>query len=163
MCRRLSGVNVDAWASHAVLLCTVDADGRPRPSMLSFYEVVAPDRHSLRIAVYNNTRTCANLRERGKATLILIDRELVCYISGTVEAVAPAMREATYNARVNLRVDQVVFDEASPDLEAGARVTGGITCTPRMGSALARARAVLAELLEPAEVPPHGGWGDGRA
>jgi hypothetical protein len=131
------------------MLCTVDADGRPRLSMLSYFEVVARDRHNLRLAVYNDSHTCANLRERGKATLVVVDAGLVCYITGTVDALAPTMREAAYNARLNLRVEQVAFDEASPDFEPGALVASGITVGSRSAEALARAKRVFAELLEP--------------
>jgi hypothetical protein len=147
--RRLCGVEAWARASHAVMLCTVDADGRPRPSMLSYFEVAARDRHNLRLAVYNDSRTCANLRERGQATLVVIDAGLVCYVTGTVDALVPTMREASYNAKLNLRIDQVVFDEASPDLEPGADVTSGIIVRSRTAESLARATCVLAELLEP--------------
>jgi hypothetical protein len=145
---RLCGIDIGPRANHAIMLCTVDADGRPHPAMLSYFEVAAPDRHNFRLAVYNDSHTFANLRERGKATLIVVDAGLVCYISGTVDAFVPAMREAPYNAKLNLRIEQVVFDAASPELEPDAEVTGGITSHPRTGEALERAHLVLAELLE---------------
>ena len=146
--RRLCGSEVASRASHAIVLCTVDSDGWPRPAMLSYFEVAAPDRHNLRLAVYTNSRTCANMRERGKATLVIADAGLVCYVSGVVQELAPAMREASYNAKLNLRIGQVLFDEASPDLEPGSHITSGMTYSPRTAGALARAHAVLAELLE---------------
>ena len=146
--RRLRGAEMAERASHAIMLCTVDADGRPRPAMLSYFEVAAPDRHNLRLAVYNDSRTCANMRERGKATLVIVDSGLVCYVSGLVAELVPAMREAPHNAKLNLRIEQVLFDEPSPDLEPGSHVTSGITYGPRTPVALARALAVLAELLE---------------
>lgn len=107
-----------------------------------------PDRRNLRLAVYTNSRTCANMRERGKATLVIADAGLVCYISGAVEELILAMREAPYNTKLNLRIVQVLFDELPPDLEPGIQVTGGIRYSPRTAGALARAHAVLAELLE---------------
>jgi hypothetical protein len=146
--QRLCGVEADLRADHAIMLCTIDADGRPHPAMLSYFEIAAPDRHNLRLAVYGDSHTCANLRERGKATLIVVDADLVCYINGTVDTFVPAMREAAYNAKVTLRIDQVVFDAASPELEPDAEVTSGITFRPRTAETLARARAVLAELIE---------------
>jgi len=146
--RRLGGSEIASRASHAILLCTVDADGWPHPAMLSYFEVAAPDRHNLRLAVYNDSRTCANMRERGKATLVVVDAGLVCYISGHVEELVPAMREAPHNAKLNLRIEQVLFDEPPPDFEPGIQVTSGITYSPRTAGALARAHAVLAELLE---------------
>ncbi len=135
-------------ASHAIMVCTVDPDGSPRPAMLSYFEVAAPDRHNLRLAVYNDSRTCANMRERGRATLIIVDAGLACYVSGSVAELVPAMRDAPYNAKLNMRIEQVLFDEASPDLEPGSHVTSGITYGPRTPGALTRALAVLAELLE---------------
>lgn len=145
--RRFNGSDIDSRADQAILICTSDASGWPHPAMLSYFEVAAIDRHNLRLAVYTNSRTCANLRERGKATLIVVDAGLVCYISGEAKELVPAMRDAEYNAKLNLRVDQVVFDEPPPDLEPGVRVTSGITYSPRTREARARAQAVLAELL----------------
>jgi len=116
--------------------------------MLSYFEVAAIDPDNLQLAVYNDSRTCANMRERGKATLIIVDADLVCYLRGAVTELAPAMREAPYNARLNLRIEQVAFDEPPPDLEPGVRVTSGITYSARTPATLARARAILAELLE---------------
>ena len=145
---RLSGVDVGSLASQAIVLCTTDADGQPHPAMLSYFEVAAPDRSNVRLAVYNDSRTYANLRERQKATLVVVDVGLVCYIRATVDAVVPTMRAAPYNAKLNLHIARVEFDEASPELEPGADVTNGITYGPRTGEALARAHAVLEELLE---------------
>ena len=146
--QRLRGSEIASRASHAILLCTVDADGWPHPAMLSYFEVAAPDRHNLRLAVYNSSRTCANMRERGKATLVIVDAGLVCYARGVVQELVPAMREAPYNAKLNLRIEQVLFDEPPPDLEPGIHAMSGITYSPRTAGALARAHAVLAELLE---------------
>jgi hypothetical protein len=146
--RRLRGSEIASREGHAIVVCTVDADGWPHPAMLSYFEVAAPDRYNLRLAVYKNSRTCANMRERGKATLVIVDAGLVCYISGVVEERVPAMRDAPHNAKLNLRIEQVLFDEPPPDLEPGVRVMSGITYSPRTAGALARAHAVLAELLE---------------
>jgi flavin reductase (DIM6/NTAB) family NADH-FMN oxidoreductase RutF len=144
--QRLSGDDAEALARQAILVCTVDEDAWPHPAMLSYFEVAATDPDNLQLAVYNDSRTCANMRARGTATLVVVDEGLVCYIRGRVLQVAPAMSTAPYNAIVNLRVDQVVFDEPPPDLEPGAFVTSGITYRPRTGPALERARAVLKEL-----------------
>ena len=146
--QRLRGSEIASRASHAILLCTVDADGWPHPAMLSYFEVAAADRHNLHLAVYNDSRTCANMRERGKATLVIVDAGLVCYVRGDAKELVPTMREAPYNAMLNLRIEQVQFDEPPPDLEPGVGVTSGIVYSPRTVEGLARAHAVLAELLE---------------
>ena len=144
---RLRGLDAGSRADEAIVVCTVDDNGWPHPAMLSYFEVAAVDRSNLRLAVYTNSRTCANMRPRFKATLIVADPGVVCYISGTVEERAAAMRDAPYNAHLNLRVHQVVFDQPPPDLEPGVRITSGITYSPRTPEALERAHAVLAELL----------------
>ncbi len=144
--RRLSGADIESFAALAIVVCTVDAEGWPHPAMLSYFEVAAVDRQNVRLAIYNDSRTCANMRERAKTTLIIVDENLVCYVRGAVGEVVPAMAAAPFNAMLNLHVDEVTFDEPPPDLEPGAFVTGGITYRARTGAALAQARAVLAEL-----------------
>jgi Pyridoxamine 5'-phosphate oxidase len=144
--RRLSGADAESLSRLAIVVSTVDADGWPHPAMLSYFEVAAIDPDNLLLAVYNDSRTSANMRAHGTATLVIVDEGLVCYVRGRVSQVAPAMSTAPYNAVLNLRVDQVVFDEPPPDLEPGAFVTSGITYRPRTGAALERARAVLKEL-----------------
>lgn len=146
--RRLSGLDADSYATHAIVVCTVAADGWPHPAMLSYFEVAAIDAHTLHLAVYTDSRTCANMRERGRATLIVVDAGLVCYIRGAVAELAPAMTSAPYNAALQMRVDHVVFDEPPPDLEPGVAVTSGITYGVRQDEALERARAVLTELRD---------------
>ena len=146
--RRLGGAEADSFAQLAILVCTVDEHGWPHPAMLSYYEVAATDRHNLQLAIYNDSRTCANMRARGQATLVVVDEGLVCYVRGRVREVTPAMGAAPFNAMLNLQVDQVVFDEPPPDLEPGTFVTSGITYRPRTGAARDRAHAVLAELRD---------------
>ena len=146
--RRLSGADIDSLAALAIVVCTVDAEGSPHPAMLSYFEVLAADRRNLRLAVYGHSQTCANMRERGKATLIIIDQNLVCYIRGQVREIVPAMKSASFNAMLSLRIDQVTFDEPPPDLEPGALVTSGITYRPRTGAPLEQARAIFAELQD---------------
>jgi Pyridoxamine 5'-phosphate oxidase len=144
--RRLSGAEVDAHAAKALLLCTSDAEGWPHPAMLSYFEVAAVDLENIRLAVYKDSRTSANMRERGKATLIVVDVNLVYYVRCSVTPVAAVMSSVPFNAMMNLRVEHVKFDAPPPDLEPDAFVTSGITYHPRTGAALAQARAVLAEL-----------------
>ena len=146
---RLSGAALDSLEDKAVVLVTVDADGWPHPAMLSYFEIAAPDRANVRLAIHAGSRTTANLRDRRKATLILIDRRLVCYIKGDAEQLAPAMRTAAHNAKVNVRIEQVLTDAPDPRLEPGAYVSDGVRyVSGRTAEALQQARAVVSELLE---------------
>ncbi len=144
--RRLSGDAAEAHAQTAIPLCTIDDGGWPHVSMLSYFEVVAVNPRTLRIAVYNTSRSCANLRARAKATLLIVDDGLVAYVKGTAEEVHASMPGAPYNAVFSLRIDQVLLDEASPKFEPGVRVTSGITHSPRMPETHARAAGVLEQL-----------------
>jgi hypothetical protein len=145
---RLSGDAPDRHADQAILFCTVDADGRPRIAMLSYFELAARDRRTLHLAVYKDSRTCANVRRGGSATLVIVDAALACYVSGLTSVVESEMRAAPENVRARLHIDQVVFDEASPDVEPGVHITNGIVYSARTGDALAKAEAVLAELRQ---------------
>lgn len=144
---RLGGSRIDSLARSAILLCTLGESGWPHPAMLSYFEVAALDDRRLRLALYGNSRSCANLRERKKATLVLTDERLACYIRASTRHVESGMSAAPYNARVDLAVEQVTFDEPPPDLEPGTFVTSGIAYAARTGESLERARRVLAELL----------------
>ena len=42
--KRLNGREIDKYLNHAVLLYTVDANGWPHPSLLSYFEIAAIDR-----------------------------------------------------------------------------------------------------------------------
>lgn len=149
LCRRLSGEDLEASADKVVLLLTVDPQGWPHPAMLSYGEMVAMDARNVRLATYASSRTTANMRENGKLTLVIVDVRTAYYVKGTVEALAPGMRCAPFNAKLNLRVEQVLADDADAQVEAGAYVAGGIAFVdPNRGRALERARAVLAELRE---------------
>src|SRR5687768_11618687 len=89
--RRLNGHHADDFKQLAIAVCTVDDDGWPHPAMLSYYEVAAIDAGTLHLAVYNDSRTCANMRARSLATLVVVDKGLVCYIRGRVTQTAAAM------------------------------------------------------------------------
>lgn len=67
-------------AGRAVLLVTLDAAGLPHPALLADAEVLAPRPNAVRLAVQPASRTAANLREPGVATLALAEPESVHYV-----------------------------------------------------------------------------------
>ena len=140
--RRLGGAESMSRASEAIVICTVDVHGWPHPALLSYFEVAAPDRHNLRLAVYTNSRTCANMRERGKATLI-IATPLLCYVAAPSPAVAE-YAGSSLNAKLNWNLAWLSTTTAGPD--PVVRVTSGITYAirPHAGTL----PVLLAELLE---------------
>jgi hypothetical protein len=146
---RLSGDDLQAVADKVILVCTVDEGGFPHPALLSYFEVLALDGRTIRLATYSGSRTSGNSRRDGRLTLVVVDSHVAYYIKGRVREVAHAMRATPYNAKFDLEVDEVLADEANPELEPGAYIASGITyVNPRRAEEMERARQVLAELRE---------------
>ena len=146
---RLDGHDLARSAEKVILIATVDDKGWAHPALLSYFEVVAKDRQNVRIAAYGNSKTAGNMRGNGKLTLVIVDTRAVYYVKGAVDELAGAMRSAPYNAKLNVRVTEVLADEPNEALEPGAYVSSGITyVNPQRAAELEKARLVLAELLE---------------
>jgi len=129
--------------TEAILVTTVDSQGRPHPAMLSYGEVVAMDARTLRFATYRESTTAANLRERGAITFCLISPGTAYYLKAQAKELSP--RESL--ARFEARVEDVLADEARADLEGSATITTGIgflLANPAAG--LAAWAAVVADL-----------------
>ena len=146
---RLQGDNLEAYADKVILISTVDGKGWPHPAMLSYFEVVALDRRNLRLATYKASGTTRNMRKNGRATISIIDERMAYYIKGSVKELTEEMASTPHNAKLNMRVEQVLQDEANEEYEAGAYVAGGVTYhNPNRAAEMLKAREVLTELLE---------------
>lgn len=147
--QRLLGRDLERDAEKVIVLSTIDESGWPHQAMLSYFEVVAKDRHNLRLATYKNSSTTNNMRRNGKATVSIIDERVAYYVKGSVDEVAGEMLCAPHNAKLNLRVKQVFADEANEEFEAGAYVSSGVTYrNPRRMEQVRTAREILSELLD---------------
>ncbi len=69
----LCGRVLPARLGKGILVITTDAAGWPQPALLSYGEVVAVERHRLRLALDQATRTAENLRRDGKVALCVIE------------------------------------------------------------------------------------------
>jgi hypothetical protein len=146
---RLNGTNLTAVADHAIVVCSVDERGFAHPALLSYFEVVALDRRTLRLAMYSDSRSTRNARRDGRLTLVLVDAGAAYYIKGVVRQVDDSMRVTPYNAKLDFQVMEVLADAPNPDLEPGAFISSGIRyVNPRRAEEMERARQVLAELRE---------------
>lgn len=145
--RRLAGDDLASVADKVVLVSTVDAEGWPHASMLSYFEIVAVDARTLRIAAYGSSRTVANMRRTGKVTIVVIDERVAYYVKAEVEELSAAMSVTPFNAALECRVRAVLADEPDEALEPGAYVASGVTyVNPNRPAELERARLVLQEL-----------------
>lgn len=143
---RLSAARALDGAARAYLVCTVDEAGRPHPSMLSPFEIVARDAASLRIGTYASSRTSRHLRDDGRITLMVVEPGVVYYVKGRARLLAEALRCAPGVAKFAVHVEQVRADAADAR-EGTVTVVDGIRIA-RAAVQPAEVRAMLAELLE---------------
>ena len=147
--QRLGGSNLDAVATKVIQLVTVDAAGRPHPSMLSYFEVAATGPRHVRCACRAASATSANLRRSGHATFAIIDERFAYYVKASATELAASMRAAAWNASFDCHVEEVLADAADAAHEPDVYVASGVTYhDPRAAAGREQARAVLAELLE---------------
>jgi hypothetical protein len=67
------------------------------------------------------------VRRNGKLTILVYDERAAYYIKGAVEELAREMHCSPENSKLNLRVEQVLQDEANEEFEPGAYITSGVT------------------------------------
>ena len=145
----LNGDHLDEHLSKVILLVTLDEQGFPYTAMLSYLEVIAPDRENIRMAPWNNSTTTANLRRNPKVALLVVDEALAYYIQGTAAELAHDLTGFPAMAKINVKIEAVLEDNAL-NYEASARVTSGVRFeNPQMDAAyIARARRVLQALKQ---------------
>jgi hypothetical protein len=109
--------------AHLVfLIITQDADGYPRPAMLSVGEALARGPSELRLALYSSSSTTANVRRSGKLTLALAHGGLGYYVRATARELAIMDPDLA-----GLAAFDVVVDDVLEDGEPIAEVTSGFT------------------------------------
>jgi hypothetical protein len=126
-------------------LCTVDDAGFPHVALLGAWEVTVADTSALRFAIGGGSRSAANLRRSGRATLLIVDEAAAHYVKLRVTEASGAMRAAPWNARFDASVVDVLEDATHPEREGTSHLVSGIRCVTDPACEPARA-AVLAEL-----------------
>ena len=144
---RLSGRDLAARAGQVIVAATVDEAGWPHFALLSYFEVVAPDRGTLRLAPYTSSTTTNNMRRNGKLGLAFLDLHLAYYVKGTVSQLEERMAGFPELAHLSCRVEHVLADHTDEAFEADAYVAAGPTfADPAMAERLARGEQVIAAL-----------------
>ena len=123
---QLSEVEPSELGGKAIPICTVDEDGYAHPALLSYGEVGARDRSTIRVITFEGTKTTSNLRKNGKLTLLFIDETMTYYVKGTAREV-PAQRAGggPGHAYMDIAVTHVLSDAPGAG-EEGARITSGV-------------------------------------
>ncbi len=119
--------DVSAERGRAILILTADANGWPHPALLSFREVAARDRNTIRVATYAGSTTTRNMRENGKITLAFVDERMTYYVKGAAKEIPAHLAGAPPGlATLDVKITQILRDFAGAD-EAGAYITSGVT------------------------------------
>jgi hypothetical protein len=148
---QLSMHNAIERADYAIVVCSVDEEGRPHPAMLSSLELVARDANNLRFATHASSRTTRHLKANGRLTVVLADETGVYYLKGDAVLLSASMTTAPELAAFNLRVQHVLQD--NPQEYEAAKVVSGIRVR-RAPIDVTHAQAILKELTRPEPANP---------
>jgi flavin reductase (DIM6/NTAB) family NADH-FMN oxidoreductase RutF len=127
----LDGRDLERKYGETYVVLTADPDGVPRPCMLSAGELLAPDDRTVRIALWPNGRTGANLRRGNRAVICFVAPNLVLYVRGTPRELAPAHDP-------EIERFEVTVDAVDSDAHEGLPVVHGIafSSTPEIRRAM---------------------------
>ena len=119
--------NVDSLSEGgtAIPICSTADSGWPHPALLSYGEISARDRTTLRVITFDGTTTTRNLRANGKLTLIFIDASMIYYVKGTASPASDAPPNPGV-VPMDVAITHVLSDTPGAG-EEGARITSGIT------------------------------------
>jgi len=122
----LSDVDPSDQGGKAIPILSVDADGWAHPALLSYGEVGARDRSTLRVITFEGTKTTENLRRNGLLTLLFIDETQTYYVKGkTKEIPAARVGGGPGHAYMDMAIAHVLSDAPGAG-EEGAQITSGI-------------------------------------
>ncbi len=112
---------------RAIVLLTVDPSGYAHPALLSYREVGARSRETLRVVVYAGSNTTTNLRANALATVLFVDERFVYYVKGKAQEIPAHCTGAdAHFATFDVAITSALADAPRAD-EAGAHLTSGIT------------------------------------
>jgi hypothetical protein len=128
--QRLNGQAIEAHEGKIIPILTLDEPGWPHPALLSYYEVVAKNSTTLDIALWKNSSTAINLRQTGKITLLITDKNTNYYLKGSVKELQPEIPGIPLQSRFRITVEQLLEDQ-----EPNAEITSGLTYRRRTARA----------------------------
>ena len=107
-----------------ISLLTVGQGGHPNVCLLSPFQVVAVDKRTILLAVYEGSKTSSNLEGHRQASLVLFLPPAAFYIKGSVSPVSGSRKsfDAPGNALHRMAVERV-----TKDYYARAPITSAVT------------------------------------
>jgi hypothetical protein len=116
------GRDVRAQVGAGYLMVTTDPDGKPRPCMLSAGEILAVDRHTIRVALWAGSHTSRNLARDSSVLLCVVDATGVTYVRGT-----PLRLVAEEAGQPELDCYEIHITAVESDEHRGLPIRAGIT------------------------------------
>lgn len=104
------GSDLEAKLGRGYLMVTVDADGLPRPCMLSAGEILTVDSETLRLGLWAGSKSAHNLASGSHVLLCVVDEQVVLYVRGRATQLAAASGEGARLDCFDLHVDRVETD-----------------------------------------------------
>jgi len=147
---RLRPGGMESKQGKVVQIITVNRGGWPDAAMLSYADVVAKDKKTLRLATWGDGECARNLKENRKITLLMIDRDLAYYIKGSAAEVSQKEELTDINQEGGdspLAFFEVKVEEVREDKVPTARVLSGVTFEGSEAEDKAH-RAILKRLTE---------------
>jgi hypothetical protein len=140
----LNGKDLVDKQHHAMMLLTTTEDLWPHVAMLSVGEIIAIDDTQLRLSLWPETTTTANMIRTGQATLVAFYRGTAHYVRLALERM-PVLREAKH-PRERFIAKVVASRE---DVAKYADITSGVTINLKdPPSVIQRWEETVKELME---------------
>ncbi len=119
----LNGQELEKKQHEAMLLLTVNEEGYPHNAMVSVGEVVALNHHQLRIGLWPNTSSTANILRSKKATLVIIYAGKAHYIRLSLKSLGILPNAEYKRERFEAEVVWLRSDEAKyADITSGIQI-----------------------------------------
>jgi hypothetical protein len=121
---------MESKRNKAVQVVTVNPAGWPDAGMLSYADVIARDKKTLRLATWGDGECARNLRSNGKLTLLVIDRDMAYYIKGAAAELKSRVPVTDLNQEGGeslLAFFSIEVREVYEDRVPTARVSSGVT------------------------------------
>jgi hypothetical protein len=114
----------------AVQIITVNPAGWPDAGMLSYADVIARDKKTLRLATWEDGECARDLRANGKSMLLVIDRDMAYYIKGAAAELkgrSPVTDLNQEGGESSLAFFAIEVGEVYEDRVPTAQVLSGVT------------------------------------
>jgi hypothetical protein len=120
----------DAKKGRVVQMITVNSKGWPDAGMLSYADIIARDRRTLRLATWGDGECANDMRSNSKIALLLIDYDMAYYIKGAASEIRGRAADLTdvnqEGGESPLAFFEVEVKEIYEDRVPTARVVSGV-------------------------------------